>query len=118
MSFFDELGDSIVSTAKDVGKFAQNTTEIGKLEIDKKKKESELSKMYEELGKKYYAENPENESDDFQEIKATILRIQELNDEITKKKGGKACVKCGALVKPGAQFCSSCGEKVNDIFED
>ena len=53
MSFLDELSDSIVNTTKDLGKMAQNAGDLTKLQYDKKVKESELSKLYEKLGKKY-----------------------------------------------------------------
>lgn len=118
MGFFDELGDSIVKTTKDLGKMAQNTGDITKLTYDKKLKEQELVKLFEKLGKKYYEEHESDESEEIKEIKAAKLRIQELEDEIMSIKGGKACPKCGALVKTGAMYCSSCGEKINDMFEE
>ena len=118
MGFFDELGDSIVKTTKDLGKMAQNTGDITKLTYDKKVKEQELTKLYEKLGKKYYEDHKDEESEDIQEIKACELRLQEIADEIMKVKGGTSCPKCGALVKTGAMYCSSCGEKINNMFEE
>lgn len=118
MGFFDELGDNIVNTTKDLGKMAQNAGDMTKLQYDKKVKEQELSKLYEKLGKKYYEEHKEDDSDEIREVTAAVLRIKEITDELMEKKGGKACPKCGALVKSGAMYCSSCGEKINDMFED
>ena len=118
MGFLDELSDSIVNTTKDLGKMAQNAGDITKLQYDKKVKESELSKLYEKLGKKYYEEHKDEDDESIKEITAVVLRIKEISDEIMQKKGGMACPKCGALVKEGSRFCSECGEKIDDIFEE
>ena len=29
-----------------------------------------------------------------------------------------ACPKCGALVKNGSMYCSACGTKIDDMFEE
>ena len=118
MGFLDELSDSIVNTTKDLGKMAQNAGDLTKLQYDKKVKESELSKLYEKLGKKYYEEHKDEDDENIKEITAVVLRIKEISDEIMQKKGGMACPKCGALVKEGSRFCSECGEKIDDIFEE
>lgn len=118
MGFLDNLSDSIVNTTKDIGKMAQNTGDMAKIQYDKKVKEQELTKLYEKLGKKYYDEHKDEDSEEIKEITAALLRIQELSNELMEKKGGKACPKCGALVKSGAMYCSECGEKVNDMFEE
>lgn len=118
MSFLDDLSDSIVNTTKDLGKMAQNAGDLTKLQYDKRTKENELARLYEKLGKKYYAEHKDEDDEDIKEVTAAILRIKEISEEIMQKKGGVACPKCGALVKEGSKFCSSCGEKMDDIFED
>ncbi len=118
MGFFNELSDSIVNTTKDLGKMAQNATDATKLSYDKKVKEAELSKLYEKLGRKYYEEHKDEESEEIQAITEIINKIQELSNDILDKKGAKACPKCGALVKGEAAFCSNCGTKLGDFFEE
>ena len=118
MGFFDELGDEIVNTTKDIGKMAQNAGDITKLQYEKKVKEQELSKLYEKLGKKYYEDHKEEDNEDFTEIKDCLTVLKEINDSIVERRGGKSCPKCGNIVKNGDMYCSSCGEKVNDIFEE
>ena len=118
MGFLDELSDSIVNTTKDLGKMAQNAGDMTKLQRDKKVKESELNKLYEKLGRKYYEEHKDDDDESIKEITAVILRIKEISDDIMQKKGGKACLNCGALVLDGSRFCSACGEKIDDIFEE
>ena len=118
MGFFNELSDSIVNTTKDLGKMAQNATDATKMSYDKKVKEAELSKLYEKLGRKYYESHKDEESEDILAITAAINKIQELSNDILEKKGAKPCPKCGAVVKDGASFCSNCGEKIGDFFEE
>ncbi len=118
MGFLDELSEGIANTTRDIGKMAQNAGDMTKLQYDKKVKESELLKLYEKLGRKYYEEHKDEESEEIKEITAVHLRLKEISDEIMNLKGGKACPKCGALVKSGSKFCSACGEKIDDIFEE
>ena len=118
MGIFDDLSDRIAHTTNDIGKFAQNASDMTKLQYDKKVKEAELIKLYEKLGKKYYEEHKDENMDEVKEITAVILRIKELNDDIMSLKGGVACPKCGALVKSGSKYCSACGEKIDGYFED
>ena len=119
MGFFGDLSDSIVTATKDVTNMAQAAGENTKLMYDKKVKESELSKLFEALGKKYYEEHKDSAAEgEFDEINACLTRINWLNEEMMKNKGGKACPKCGALIKAGASFCSNCGEKIDGMFEE
>lgn len=118
MSFINELSDSIANTTKDLGKMAQNAGEMTKLQYDKKVKEGELIKLYEKLGRKYYEEHKDQDTDDIKEITAVKLRIKEISNDIMTLKGGKECPKCGNLVKSGSMYCSACGEKIDDIFEE
>jgi len=118
MGLLDELSDSITSTTKEFGKFAQNAGDLTKLQYDKKVKEGELIKLYEKLGKKYYQEHKEEDIEEIKEITAVTLRIKEISEDIMALKGGVACPKCQALVKNGSKYCSACGAKIEDIFEE
>ena len=56
--------------------------------------------------------------EEIKEITAVTLRLKEISDDIMSLKGGKACPKCGALVKNGSMYCSACGTKIDDMFEE
>ncbi|MCR5416081.1 MAG: zinc ribbon domain-containing protein [Pseudobutyrivibrio sp.] len=118
MGFLDELTEGIANTTRDIGKMAQNAGDLTKLQYDKKVKEQELQKLYENLGKKFYNSHKDEDDDEIKEITACILRIKEYTNDIMELKGGKACTRCGALVKAGDKYCSACGEKIDDIFEE
>ncbi len=118
MGFFDNLSENISKTTKDISTMTQNAGDKVKLQHDKKVKEDELSKLYESLGRRYYEQHKEDDDEQIKSVTAAILRIKEITDEIMRLNGGVACPKCGELVKSGAKFCSACGEKINDIFEE
>ena len=118
MGLLDDLQESFTNTTRDLGKMAQNATDMTKLQYDKKVKEGELIKLYEKLGKKYYEEHKEEDLEEIKEITAVTLRLKEISDSIMSLKGGKACPKCGAIVKSGSMYCSACGTKIDDMFEE
>ncbi len=118
MGLLDDLSEGIANTTRDLGKMVENAGDMTKLQYDKKVKEGELLKLYEKLGKKFYEEHKDEDLEDIKEIKAVTLRIKEISDDIMALKGGQACPKCGALVKNGSMYCSACGEKIEDIFEE
>ena len=118
MGLLDDLSDGIANTTRDLGKMVENAGDMTKLQYDKKVKEAELLKLYEKLGRTYYQEHKDDDSEDIKQITAVELRIKEISDDIMRLKGGSACPKCGALVKNGSMYCSACGEKIDDIFEE
>ena len=107
MDFFDKLGDTLMTATKEVGQKAKGMSDLAKLQYELKCKEDDLKKEFERLGRKYYQQNkdvvPEEDLDCF---------------EILEKKGARACPRCGAKVAENAAYCSSCGAKINDMFEE
>ena len=122
MDFFDKLGDTLMTATKEVGQKAKGMSDLAKLQYELKCKEDELKKEFERLGRKYYQQNrdvvPEEDLESFEDIEIIMNRINDLNGEILEKKGAKACPRCGAMVAENAAYCSSCGAKINDMFEE
>lgn len=122
MDFFNKLGDSIVSVTQEAVEKGKGMTDIAKLQHEVRTKEDFCKKQYEEIGRKFYEENkdiiPESYADLFEEIEAANRRIAELREQIAGLKGGVSCPKCGAVVAASASFCSECGAKINDMFEE
>lgn len=122
MDFFDKLGDTLMTATKEVGQKAKGMSDLAKLQYELKCKEDELKKEFERLGRKYYQQNrdvvPEEDLESFEYIEIIMNRINDLNGEILEKKGAKACPRCGAMVAENAAYCSSCGAKINDMFEE
>lgn len=122
MDFFNKLGDTIVSATQGVSEKAKGMTDIAKLQYEMKNKEDFINKKYQEIGKMFYQTNKESAPDEytelFDEVEASLGRISELKDQIATLKGGKTCPKCGAVIGNTAAFCSECGAKIEDIFEE
>ncbi len=79
MSFIEELGESVVSIAKDVGEKAKEISGVAKIHANIKAEEVRIQDLYYKLGKKYYEvyqDTPDTEVLDF------VDRIKEANDKI------------------------------------
>lgn len=122
MEFFDKLGETIVTAGKDVGQKAKDVSEIAKLKLDIKNKEDYVQKQYAALGAEYYEKHKDEEDCEDKEqfflISEALEEIERMRAEVLKIRGAEECPKCGAKMPEGAVFCSSCGEKLNNIFED
>lgn len=122
MDFFDRLGDSIVNVTQGAMEKGKDVTDVAKLQYELKTKENFCKTQYEEIGRRFYQERkdviPEDYMDLFEEVEAANNRIRELKDMIAEKKGSTSCPKCGAVVSAKAAFCSECGTRLNDVFEE
>jgi len=122
MEFFDKLSETIVSAGKDVGQKAKDVSEIAKLKMDIKSKEDFVEKQYAELGKAYYEKHKDDETEETGENgektpeQEHFFLISEALGEIERMRA--ECPKCGAKMPQGAAFCSNCGTKMDDMFED
>ena len=122
MDFFNKIGDTIASATQEVSEKAKDLTGVAKLQYEMRTKEDFLDKKYSEIGKMFYQSSkdvfPEEYTELFDEVEATISRIEQLKEEIAEKKSSKTCPKCGAVIGNTAAFCSECGAKIGDIFEE
>ncbi len=124
MEFFDKLGETIVSAGKDVGQKAKDVSEIAKLRIDIRAKEEYVQEQYAVIGAAYYEKHKNDEvvgtdeAEQFYLIGEALAEIARMKAEVLKIKGASECPKCGARMPEAATFCSDCGAKLNDIFEE
>lgn len=91
MGFFDKAKDTVASTGKVVADAAVNTTQITKLKVELKSKESFIEKQYVSIGQKVYEAEKENETSEYEEvflIRQTEEEIASLQDEIKALKEG------------------------------
>ena len=115
MSFIEET----FSAAKDLFETAQrktgNTIEIEKLKIKAISVDKEIDKLYQEVGKSFYAkykkgeEMPESLLGVFEKIDQKQQELEEIKDSIIEIKGGVVCNECGKVNLEGAVYCSNCG---------
>ena len=122
MDFFDKLGETIVSAGKDVGQKAKDVSEVAKLKMDIRSKEDFVEKQYAALGKIYFEEHKDEteceQSEQIFLIKEALEEVERMKAEVLKSQGSTECPSCGAKMPEDAAFCSNCGTKLNDIFEE
>ena len=119
MDFFDKLGkkasEAYKVTADKTGKIAKET----KIKLKIGELKSQISDIYEEIGKKVYEKHVRKEDmcikKDLEEL---CTKIDVLSDEIDgllqqslELKDKKQCPKCFKEIEKNAQFCPHCGAK-------
>ncbi len=116
MAFFDELGKALSGKGKEAATKVRDLTEILQLKNKLSGEKEKVNKAYINLGMAYYdrheASAEEEYAQDFETIRSGLLRISELEDEISSLEGTRICAECGAKVEKGAAFCSRCGAQM------
>ena len=118
MDFLTKIGDAFVSAGKEVSDRAKDMTDATRLQYDISQKKKEINNKYRALGKKYYQEHRDEKDDAIVGITAALEELHEMENQLADAKGGVRCDKCGAIVPHGAAYCSKCGARIGDIFEE
>ena len=114
MSFFNELGRK---TSEATTKITRET----KLRLKMNENKGRIRNTYEEIGKKVYEKNIQNEvinvkedlKEEFEKINKLAEEIEEAKLEILKLNNKKQCPRCLAEVDKTFAYCSRCGEKLD-----
>ena len=113
--FFDELGDTITRTTKDLGKKAGQIYETQKLRSKIASEEQMVQKLKADIGnvifEKYKegAEIEESLRGFCEEIQQHMDIIAGYKDCAAELKGRKLCPACGKAVDRSVSFCPFCG---------
>lgn len=122
MDFFDKLGESLAEVGRDVGQKAKDVSEIAKLKLDIHSKEDYVEKQFAALGRAYFEKNKDVEgaedAEQFFLIKEAQEEIKRMKEEVLRIQGAEECEQCGTKMPENATFCSNCGAKLNDIYEE
>lgn len=122
MEFFDKLGkkasEAYKMTADKTGKIAKET----KMKLKMNELKSQVSDLYEEIGKKVYEKHVREEDYSIKgDIEEICTKIDVLSDEIEtilqeclELKDQKQCPNCHSKIDKDDKFCRECGEKQND----
>ncbi|MFV0467234.1 MAG: zinc ribbon domain-containing protein [Lachnospiraceae bacterium] len=121
MDIFNKIGETLLSTGRGVSKKAKDVSGVAKLKLDLIDKQDQVKSLYQELGKNYYDNHKDDESQDqfyqFDQIRDINKQINEINERILDLRKVRKCPKCGNEVQATAEFCSFCGEKLS-VFEE
>lgn len=124
MELFDKLGkkasEAYKMTADKTGKIAKET----KMKLKMNELKSQVSDLYEEIGKKVYEKHVEEEDSSIDgDIKEICTKIDVLSDEIEtmlkeclELKDQKQCPNCHSKIDKDDKFCHECGEQQNDEY--
>lgn len=119
MEFFDKLGkkasEAYKITADKTGKLAKETK--NKLKMSELK--SQVSDIYEEIGKKVYEKHVKKEeisidkdlSEECKNIDEMSQEIERLRRECLELKDKKQCPNCFKEIDKNMKFCPECGAK-------
>lgn len=121
-SFFDSLGDKLNVMGKGIADKAKEVSDLSKLNSQIREEERKVQTAYQEMGEQYYKLHKDDPTPDFSEnilaVDASLAQIAQLKAEVQKLKGVCTCANCGAEVSATAQFCSSCGAKIEHPVEE
>lgn len=118
MAFLDELGRVISDKSKEAAEKVKDLTGVIQLKTRLSAEKDKVNKAYINLGKAYYdrheASAEEEYAADFELIRVGLMKMAELEDEISELEGNRVCAECGAKVEKNAQFCSRCGAPMEE----
>lgn len=122
MDFFDRIGESLTIAGKEVSQKAKEVSELTKLKLDIKAKEDYVQKQYALLGMSYYEKHKDEEECEEAEqcflISEALEEITRMEAEVMRLQKAAECPKCGAKMPMGATYCSNCGTKMDDMYEE
>ena len=122
MASWEEIKGNLYAVGRDVGQKAKEVSEVAKLKMDIRTKQDFVEKQFASLGRAYYEANKENavgeEIAQFTVIEEALLEIERMKQQVLDIQGAAECPGCGKKVPTDTTFCSDCGTKINDVFEE
>ena len=124
MAAWDNIKDSFYSAGKDISQKAKDVSEVARLKLDIRAKEEFLEKQYAAIGKAYYESHKDSEemleaeAAEFRTIEEALLEISRMKEAILNIQGSVECPNCHVIMPEHATYCSNCGTKMEDIYEE
>ena len=113
--FFDELGETLTRTARELGERAEQIYETQKIRNKISGEERIVDKLMADMGNLLYRRYKSGETLDgelvtfCEEIDQHFLKIKEYKENAADLKGKKICPSCGKAVDKEVSFCPYCG---------
>lgn len=121
--FLDNAMDKAKAVAETAYKKTGDFVSKEKQKLDIAVMENKLGKLYETLGKLYFATASDTEledgeiKDNIELIKEKLEKINAAKTTLAESENKKICPTCGKAISKSAVFCSFCGEKIDSIQE-
>lgn len=127
----DQIGKSTVGIGHQLGRATEEITKKTEEVVNIQKLKSEIRTLENEnvhncidLGELVYEmyEDGENINEEMQvickQLEERLVKIEELEEELTRVRGVISCNKCEAVNEYASIFCNQCGEKVSYSDKD
>ncbi len=115
------VGKTATDTYNTVADKSGKMIEDAKLKISMSEKESDIEKIYEQLGKTVYESYKSGEdvgkvfTKECKKVDKIYGEIEEMASKILYNKGLRMCPECGATISLNSTFCENCGEKQKSV---
>lgn len=115
-SFFDDLSEKVTKLGQDASRKKKKFTDSMKINGQINEQKANLSRLYEDLGRKVYGAGVVQENGEYAEpvnmIRSGEQNLKELENQLAATKGVVQCSQCGGFVPAGNMFCPHCGNKM------
>ena len=118
--FMDKLTGTLGSAGKVLSDKFNDTSNLAKLNIELKSKQTFVEKQYISIGKKVYEIESKKDETALEEvflIRQTLEEMKEIRHEILEIKGLQKCQHCGMEVEKTVRYCPNCGRAVDEEDE-
>ena len=113
-----DIKGTLFSMTKTITKTSGDFLKQTKLSMNLSAEESNLKTLYMDIGKKVHEIYQYGGSlgkffdEKYHELEACERKISDLKNQISVLKGVKSCPKCGKNIEKSAEFCQTCGIRV------
>ena len=116
MAFFDQLGKQISNAGKSVAQQTKNLADSTLLQNSISEKQKAVQKLYAALGQQYYEAHRDDPDasgyETMHQISSLLSEIKQYREQLGRLRGNNICPHCGTAVPGDAQFCRSCGTRM------
>ncbi len=119
--FMDKLTGTLGTAGKVLSDKFNDTSNLAKLNIELKSKQTFVEKQYVSIGKKVYEIESKKDETALEEvflIRQTLEEIKDIRHEILEIKGLQKCPHCGMEIEKAVRYCPNCGEAVDEDEEE
>ena len=113
MAFLDEIGKTIAGRGKEAAQKAKDAAGVLQLKAQISSEKGKIKELYAAIGALYFKKHRGEEADEyrmfFPEIEKGLALVAQLEEKVMKLEGGRACGRCGAMIRRGDAFCGKCG---------
>lgn len=117
-----DVGNTVKKGAKTGSDNVKKAAEKAKIKRDISNCESELTKTYAEIGKKFFETIRSNPTEDYLMEAETIMKIEKQIEDAKKELAALEdkhnCPSCGAAIFKEQRFCDKCGAKIEEPVDE